>query len=177
MNIIFLGPQGSGKTTQAKMLAEHLGLPYIEMGQLFRDRANEDSEVAKQIKSALNSGELVPDEIAVKALHEKLARQANRAGFVLDGYPRNQAQMEGLTTTIDKVFYVKVPDEESISRLLKRGRADDTEEALKRRLQIYHEKTEPLLSQFRTKNLLVEIDGQPAVEDVNRTILEKMNEQ
>jgi adenylate kinase len=174
MNLIFLGPQGSGKSTQAKMLASTLNLPYIEMGQIFRDKAaKDDSETARQIKIALDAGELVKDNIAVETLKERLIDPMFSNGFILDGYPRNQAQLEGLDKNIDKVFYIKVSDQEAIKRLSLRARDDDTQEALARRLEIYHEKTEPLLELFRQKNILEEIDGQKSIQDVNKEVLEK----
>lgn len=174
MNFIFLGPQGSGKSTQAKMLAKALDLPYIEMGQIFRDKAASDvSEIARQIKIALDSGELVSDNIAVQTLKEKLAETAFSNGFILDGYPRNQAQLEGLDKNIDKVFYINVSDQEAIKRLSLRARADDTEEILQRRLAIYHERTEPLLALYREKNILEEINGERSIEEVNKEVLEK----
>ncbi len=176
MNLIFLGPQGSGKSTQAKKLADSLRLPYIEMGQIFRDKAKEEGEVAAKIRMSLEAGELVPDEIAVQILNEKLESADFRSGFILDGYPRNQYQMDGLKTKIDKVFYVNVPDTEAIKRLLLRARHDDTEELLKKRLEIYHEKTEPLLKNFREQGTLIDIDGEKSVEDVAVQIQEKLNE-
>lgn len=176
MNIIFLGPQGSGKSTQAKMLADHLNLPYIEMGQIFRDKSQEEGDIAKQIKASLEAGELVPDEIAVKTLNEKLEAPDCQNGFILDGYPRNQYQMDGLKSKIDVVFYVKVSDTEAVNRLFLRGRHDDTEELLKRRLEIYHEKTEPLLKNFKNQGILIDINGEQSIEDVAADIIKKIDE-
>lgn len=167
MKVIFLGPQGSGKSTQAKILADYIKLPYVEMGQMFRDKAEENSDLGKKVKISLDTGELVPDDIAVNLLNEKLNGPNYRNGFVLDGYPRNQAQMDGLKQEIDKVFYIKVSDAEAIKRLSLRARHDDTEELLKRRLEIYHEKTEPLLSKFRDRGILVDINGERTIEEIN----------
>ncbi len=172
MNYIFLGPQGSGKSTQAKMLSESLNIPYINMGQTFRDKTEDGSEDGKTIKSALDSGELVPDSIAIRTLNEKLNQENFQKGFILDGYPRNQAQLEGLQKNIDKVFYIKVSDEESIKRLSLRARHDDTEDLLKRRLDIYHGKTEPLLSIFREKGILTDINGERSIEEIHSELKE-----
>lgn len=172
MNYIFLGPQGSGKSTQAKMLSESLNIPYINMGQTFRDKTEDGSEDGKTIKSALDSGELVPDTIAIRTLNEKLNQENFQKGFILDGYPRNQAQLEGLQKNIDKVFYIKVSDEESIKRLSLRARHDDTEELLKRRLDIYHGKTEPLLSIFREKGILTDINGERSIKEIHSELEE-----
>ncbi len=172
MNYIFLGPQGSGKSTQAKMLSESLNIPYINMGQTFRDKTEDGSEDGKTIKSALDSGELVPDSIAIRTLNEKLNQENFQKGFILDGYPRNKAQLEGLQKNIDKVFYIKVSDKESIKRLSLRARHDDTEDLLKRRLDIYHGKTEPLLSIFREKGILTDINGERSIEEIHSELKE-----
>lgn len=176
MNIIFLGPQGSGKSTQAKMLVSQLNLPYIEMGQVLRDKAQEDTEIGRQIKTPLDLGELVPDEITISLLNEKLTTPEFQNGFILDGYPRNQVQIQGLKAKIDKVFYIRIDDTEAVKRLLLRGRHDDTKELLTRRLEIYHEKTEPLLKKYRSQNILIEINGDKSIEEVNKSIIEKLNE-
>ena len=110
MKIIFLGSQGSGKSTQAQLVAKKLNLPCIEMGRLFRDRAKDKDPKVQEIKRALEGGELVPDEIAVKSLRERLLKPDCANCYVLDGYPRNYAQLEGLQSDIDKVFYIKVSD-------------------------------------------------------------------
>ncbi|KKR78030.1 MAG: Adenylate kinase [Candidatus Curtissbacteria bacterium GW2011_GWA1_40_9] len=170
MNIIFLGPQGSGKSTQAKMVADILNIPYIEMGQMLRDIASGESNIGNKIKKSLNAGELVPDNIAVSLLNKTLNNPVYNHGFILDGYPRNRAQIDGLKHEINKVFYIKVSDAEAIRRLSLRARHDDTEELLKRRLTIYHEKTEPLLSEFKRKGILVEINGERSIEEINKDI-------
>ncbi len=172
MKIIFLGPQGSGKSTQAKMLADKLGMPYIEMGRIFRDLSHEDTEEGRLVKSFIENGNLVPDDFAVKILKQKVTEYGS--DYVLDGYPRNAAQMEGLEE-IDKVFYVKVSDEEAIKRLMLRKRQDDSsQEALETRLKIYHDQTEPLLEQFKTKNILFEINGEQSIEEVGVAILKEL---
>ncbi|HSX19103.1 MAG TPA: nucleoside monophosphate kinase [Candidatus Saccharimonadales bacterium] len=171
MKIIFLGPQGSGKSTQAKMLSEHLNVPYIEMGQMLRDKMTDNTQDAQDIKVAMESGNLVDNEITIRALTERLTKPDAKDGFVLDGYPRNQEQLDKFPIEVDKVIYVKVPDEEAISRLSKRARADDTPEAIQKRLEIYHNETEPLLEQFRQKGLLTEVDGKPNIDDVKKALL------
>ena len=171
MKIIFLGPQGSGKSTQAELLSESLSLPRIEMGQLFRDIATTDeTKQAEDIKKSLSSGVLVPDEIAVKTLHHELEKPKYRGGFVLDGYPRNIYQYSGLNFKPDSVFYVKVSDEEAIKRLAKRSREDDTPELLEKRLNVYHELTEPLLERFEKEGILKEINGERTIEEIHEEI-------
>ena len=174
MKFIFLGSQGSGKSTQAKLLAEKLDLPYIEMGQLFRDKSKSAIRDGADIKRALNVGNLVPDPLAIKTLHERLLQTDCKRGYVLDGYPRNYAQLEGLDQDIDKVFYIKVSDQEAIRRLLARGRADDNPKVLTRRLEIYHKETEPLLGSIRERGIVEEIDGERPVEIIAQDISQKI---
>lgn len=169
MKIIFLGSQGSGKSTQAKILAEKLSAPYLEMGQIFRERAKDANQEAQEIRKALEAGNLVPDRIAVKTLKDKLEKVGQK-GYVLDGYPRNLAQLEGFNDRVDKVFYIKVSDEEGIRRLMLRKREDDTPEVLKRRLELYHQQTEPLLAHFRNLNNLEEINGEQEIEEIAQEI-------
>lgn len=166
MRSIFLGGQGSGKSTQAKMLAEKLGLPYIEMGQLFRDKSRENNIEAGEIRAALETGDLVPDAIAVKTLQDRVKKNDCKNGYVLDGYPRNYAQLEGLPRGIDKVFYIKVNDDEAIRRLIDRGRHDDSLDIITKRLKLYHMETEPLLAYFRQEKILEEIDGERTIEEI-----------
>lgn len=172
MKIIFLGPQGSGKSTQAKLLADNLNLPYLEMGQLLRDRAGENDEFAEELKSTLDSGNLVENKITIEILREKLSHLSSTGGYILDGFPRNSIQYDALNEDIDLVFYVKVSDEEAVKRLMLRARSDDSNEGLKKRLEIYHSETEPLLAKFKQKGILEEIEGQRSIEQVNADILQ-----
>ncbi|OGD89612.1 hypothetical protein A3D81_02595 [Candidatus Curtissbacteria bacterium RIFCSPHIGHO2_02_FULL_40_17] len=174
MKLLFLGSQGSGKSTQAKLLAGKLDLPYIEMGQLFRDKSKSQSQGGADIKRALDVGNLVPDHLATKTLHERLLQPDCKRGYVLDGYPRNYAQLEGLDQDIDRVFYIKVSDQEAIRRLLARARTDDNLKVLTRRLEIYHKETEPLLGYFRERGILEEIDGERPVEMIAKEISQKI---
>ena len=174
MKIVVLGSQGSGKSTQAKLLAQKLHLPAIEMGQIFRDKANGNDIEAGQVKQALESGNLVPDQIAIHALQDRLAKSDCKNGYVLDGYPRNYAQIEGLPTDIDKVIIIKVSDQEGIKRLIQRLRKDDSLDIITQRLAIYHKETEPLLTYFRNKGILLEIDGEKSPEQVHQEIVEKL---
>src|SRR3990172_7175741 len=126
MKIIFLGIQGSGKSTQAKIAAEKLSLPYIETSQLLREKSNGEDEDAKQIANAFEKGNLVVDEITIRALKERLKTKDCQKGYILDGYPRNEIQFQNLDSDIGRVFYVKVSDEEAIRRLSKGDRNNET---------------------------------------------------
>ena len=170
MKIIFLGIQGSGKSTQAKIAAEKLSLPYIETSQLLREKSKGADGDAKKIAEALDRGNLVPDEITIRILKERLEKADCKKGYILDGYPRNDDQFQNLDSDIDKVFYVAVSDVETIKRLSKRGRHDDTGQALKRRMDLYHRKTEPMLDKFIEKGILEEVDGERTIEAIAKDI-------
>ncbi|MCR4324562.1 MAG: nucleoside monophosphate kinase [Candidatus Curtissbacteria bacterium] len=176
MKLIFLGPQGSGKSTQAKMLAEKLNLPYVEMGQILRDKAEDNDEDAAKIRYALETGNLVPNEITIEALKQRLEKPDAKGGFVLDGYPRNITQLEQLPYKADKAIYVKVSDDEALTRLTKRGRHDDSEDIIKRRLELFHSETEPLISEFEKSGMLIEIDGERTIEEIHEDIRARVQE-
>lgn len=174
MKILILGSQGSGKSTQAEMLAEKLGLPYIEMGQLFREKMQGDDQEAGEIREATEAGNLVPDQVAIKTLHQIIKKKDYVGGFVLDGYPRNYAQLEGLPSDISRVFFIKVPDDIGIKRLIDRGRHDDNLDVITRRLELFHTETEPLLAYFKQEKILEEIDGQGTREQVHEDIISRL---
>lgn len=175
MKIIFLGIQGSGKSTQAKLLSQKLNLPYIEMGQLLRDRLNEDSDEAREIKAALDTGNLVPNKITISTLRKKLEGSEFEKGVILDGYPRNKTQLEQLPTGFDKVFYIELSEEEAIRRLTLRAREDDTPQAIKRRVELFFQETQPIVDYFKDQNILIEIDGKPSIEEVSQLIDKNFN--
>jgi adenylate kinase len=174
MKIIVLGGQGSGKSTQANLLAKELNIPHIEMGQLLRDKSKDNDDVADKIRQSLESGRLVSDEITTNTLTQKISNPPFNNGFVLDGYPRNNTQMTVLPRDIYKVFYIKVSDTEAIQRLLKRGRADDNKDLISKRLKIYHDQTEPLLDNFKKQNLLLEINGERTIKEIHTDIMSKI---
>jgi adenylate kinase len=174
LKIIFLGMQGSGKSTQAKMLAEKLSVPYVEMGQLLRDKSKDSDEIAKKIQEALTTGKLVENQITIDCLKEKLNQPGFENGYVLDGYPRNKSQLSALDADISKVFYIKVSDNEAVSRLISRGRHDDSPSLIVQRLKIYHEETEPLLKHFKDQRILEEIYGEKSIDQVSEDIEKKL---
>lgn len=151
MKILLIGPQGSGKSTQAKLLSEHLNLPVISTGDIFRKLS--------QVKEILNAGKLVDDQITSEIVKNRLNQEDCRNGFILDGYPRNINQLKIFDPGFDKVIYLKVSNEEVVKRLMHRGREDDTADLIKTRLDLYYEHTLPLLDYYRTKGILVEFDG------------------
>lgn len=166
--VVYIGPVGSGKSTQAKLLAEKLGLSHVEMGDLLRTSTN------PEIQKMVASGALVPDEFTMRVLVEELSNSKYENGFVIDGVPRTIYQAQNLPFKPDIVIYLQVGDSENVKRLLLRKRADDTEEVIKKRLAIYHEETAPVLDFYREKGKLLEINGEPPVEVIFEDILQKL---
>lgn len=168
MIVVILGPQGSGKSTQGKLLAQHLGLPLIDMGDVLRKRAEASDPIALKIQDIIKKGELLDDETLMFVFREEVRKPEHINGFVLDGAPRTlaQAQLIDKEVQIGQVFYLNVPDDINTQRLIARGRADDTPELIAKRLALYHEQTEPVLGYYRQKGILEEIDGTKGVDSI-----------
>jgi adenylate kinase len=175
--IILIGAPGAGKGTQAKMLEQALGLPQVSTGDLFRHNLRRDTELGKLARSYMDKGELVPDEVTVAMVKDRLSRPDAAQGAILDGFPRTRAQALALERLISElggriavVPHVKVDEEELVSRLMKRaeleGRADDNEETVRTRMRVYDEQTRPLLDYYEEQGLLVEVNGNQAIEAV-----------
>lgn len=174
MNILVAGPQGSGKTTQAKILADKIGACFIGTGDLLREFANGESNDARHIKERMGKGELVDNLVVAGLVKDKLARPECQSGVVTDGYPRNFSQHETYDPGFDKVIYLDISDEEAMKRLLARGREDDTPEAIRERLELYHEETKPLLEAYQDSGKLVRVDGARPVEEIASDIEESV---
>jgi len=166
MKLIIFGAPGSGKGTQAQLVAHHFHLKHLSVGELLRHEAEHD----KKLSLLLEEGDLVADKMSFQAVKKHLPSDQ----FLLDGFPRTAEQAELLDsiTEIDAVLYLEVRHEEVIKRLLKRGRADDTREVIKHRLQIYHEETEAVLEHYKDK--IVRINGNQSVDVVYEEICEKL---
>ncbi|MGH3142356.1 MAG: adenylate kinase [Gaiellales bacterium] len=177
MNVLLLGPQGSGKGTQAKRIEAEYGIPHIATGDMLRTTMEVGTELGQQVKPIVESGQLVPDDLMIDLIRERLSRPDAEAGFILDGFPRTPAQADALDAMLDEigrtlsiVFEFQVPDEIATERLLRRseleGRADDTPEVIARRLALYHELTEPLVEHYRLRGNLVGIHADRPVNEV-----------
>lgn len=174
MRILLIGAQGSGKSTQAKLLAGYLNLPKISTGDIFRELAEQNSEAGMKIRQIVNEGKLIDDQTTVQIVEQRLGQDDCKNGFILDGYPRNLSQQALFNPKVDQVFYLKVADEELIKRLSARGREDDKPDAIKVRLDLYHEQTQPLLEYYQNQGVLTEIDGVGSVEDIYQRIKDSL---
>ncbi len=175
--VIFFGPPGSGKGTQASRLAADLAVPQISTGDLLRAHVKEGTELGKVARPIMESGALVPDDLVTAMLRDRLAKPDAKGGALFDGYPRTVPQasaLDGILAErggkIGAVLFIDVPDAPIVERLVKRakleGRADDTPETIGERLRVYREKTAPLAERYRTAGLLVTIDGFRTVDAV-----------
>jgi adenylate kinase len=181
MRLIILGPPGAGKGTQASRIAEHYGIPAVSTGDIFRANIRNETDLGRQVKEILASGGYVSDEITNAIVEDRLVEDDCGPGFLLDGYPRTLAQVEALDgmlaahgAALDHVLELVVDDDVVVGRLLKRaeieGRSDDTEEVIRERMAIYHRETRPLSDTYRARGLLVEVDGDGAVDEVTERI-------
>ncbi len=185
--IILVGPPGAGKGTQAGLLQERFGLPQVSTGDLFRYNLKNETELGKLARTYMDRGELVPDEVTVAMVDDRLTQDDCAAGAILDGFPRTLAQAEaldelltGLGGKIDVVPSIEVPQDVLVERLLKRaileGRADDNEETIRTRMQVYEKQTKPLLDYYGKKGLVVPVDGQQTIEAVQEDLVKVIEE-
>ena len=175
--LLIVGPPGAGKGTQAARIAEHLGVPTISTGDIFRTNIAEQTELGKQVKAIVDSGDYVPDELTNALVKDRLEQADANGGFLLDGYPRTPDQvayLDGFLAShghvLDAVLQLVADPDELVRRLRLRaeaqGRADDSEEAIRHRQDVYLRETQPLLEIFRERQLLVAIDGLGSMDEV-----------
>ena len=182
-----MGPPGAGKGTQAKFVAEHFKIPAISTGDIFRANVSEGTPLGVEAKRYMDAGEYVPDEVTNLMVRNRIDEPDAVAGFLLDGYPRTLAQVEELDGMIaftghslDAVVVLTADREEIVERLLRRaeieGRADDTEEVIRRRQEVYAEETEPLIAIYRERGLTHEVDGMGEVDEVTQRIFDSLED-
>lgn len=185
--VILVGPPGAGKGTQAKLLQETLGLPQVSTGDLFRFNLKNETELGQLAQTFMDRGELVPDEVTVAMVEDRLSMDDCAEGAILDGFPRTLAQAKALDELlaklggqIDIVPSIEVPQDVLVERLLNRaileGRADDNEETIRTRMQVYENQTKPLLDYYGQKNLVVPVNGQQTIEDVQKDLVQVIEE-
>ncbi|MDO5726617.1 MAG: adenylate kinase [Bowdeniella nasicola] len=182
--LVIFGPPGAGKGTQAEKLATDLNIPTISTGDLFRSHMSEGSELGHLAASYISRGALVPDEVTVGMLRERLEAKDVHNGFLLDGFPRTLAQIDSLDDLLGEeglsaVIELQVPDEELVDRLVKRGaesgRSDDTEDVIRNRLAVYHEQTAPVADKYRQRGQLITIDGTGSIDEIATRIREAVS--
>jgi adenylate kinase len=177
VNLLVLGPQGAGKGTQAKRISSEYGIPHVSAGDMFRAEQAAGTELGKRVGEIMATGQLVPDELTIAMIENRLKQPDARNGFVLDGFPRNLAQAEALDRMLhslgrdlDAILFFDVPDDVGLERALKRaeleGRQDDTPDVIKKRLEIYHRETEPVIEHYRATGKLVPLHAGGTVEQV-----------
>jgi len=205
MKLIILGPQGSGKGTQAKLISEKMSIPHISTGDIFRENIRDETELGKNAEQFINKGMLIPGELTIMIVHERISRDDCRDGFILDGFPRTLEQAKALEkiTGLDKAIDIEISDEIAVKRISSRRtcekcgaiysslnddvskgcqkcngrlitRDDDTPDAVRERLKIYHENTKPLIDFYKKKGILLEIAGDKAINKIFDEIMEKL---
>ena len=178
-HLLFLGPPGAGKGTQASFISESNSYLHLSTGELLRHEVEKKTPLGIQIKEIINSGKLVDDELVLEIVKQNLA--LSKHGWILDGYPRNISQADSLTKVLDelnqpleKVFYLNLDEEILVKRLIKRGRTDDNETIIRTRLDIYKETTEPLIAYYNDRNILEYIDGDRDLKTISEDIKQKI---
>ena len=178
-HLLFLGAPGAGKGTQAELLSKTNSYMHLSTGELLRKEIAMNTILGKQVKDIIHSGELVSDKLVLEIVRQNLKK--DNKGWILDGYPRNLSQVDSLNEVLIKidqplevVFYLDIPEEVLIKRLLLRGRKDDTEETIRNRVKIYKETTEPLIEYFKDLSLLEYIDADRDLQTISSEIKRKM---
>lgn len=184
MRIIIFGPPGAGKGTQANLISEKYNIPHLSTGEIFRSAIKNETPLGKEVKSILDSGDLVPDEKVVALVNEELKDSKYDGGYILDGFPRTVPQAEAFDkilaqkgNSLDALLQLNVPQVELVNRILSRdeGRSDDTPEKVKNRLNVYRQETQPVLDHYRQKNVVIQIDGTGDINEIFGRIQDKLS--
>jgi len=187
LNVLMLGLQGAGKGTQGKRIAAEYGVAYIGTGDMLRAAMAQGTELGRRVQPIYDAGELVPDEFMIGLIQDRISEDDAQDGFLLDGFPRTipqadalDAMLAGIDRSLSIVFELQIPDELAVERLLRRareeGRADDTPQAIARRIEHYHSETEPLVSHYRARGALVGIHAARTINEVFAEIQEALEQ-
>lgn len=181
--MLMMGPPGSGKGTQASRIADKLGIVAISTGDIFRYNVKEMTPLGREAKQYMDNGDFVPDDVTNRMVADRLSQPDAEGGFLLDGYPRTAGQVEALDQMLKEagqelsvVVELTVPDEELVTRLLKRaeteGRADDTQDVIQHRLDLYHEQTAAVIESYAPRGIVASVDGTGQIDDVTERLLQ-----
>lgn len=182
MRLVIMGPPGAGKGTQAAVIASMLGVPHVSTGDIFRTNVSQGTPLGVEARKYMDAGEYVPDGVTNAMVRDRLTQEDCRPGFLLDGYPRTveqvgelNAMLSSASQRLDAVLELTVDMDEVVGRLVKRaseqGRSDDTEDVIRRRLEVYFDQTAPLIEMYRSQGLLVQVDGLGEISDVTGRIV------
>jgi adenylate kinase len=174
MKIILIGIQGAGKSTQGNLIAKNFKIPYLSSGHIFREMAKEKTPWGRYVKETINAGVLIPDNKTVEIIEEYLSKPEYQKGYILDGFPRTVSQAKKFKNGVDVVIYLKVSDKEALWRLsgrLDQGvREDDTLKAIRKRIELFHRHTQPVVDYYSQNDRLVEIDGERDIDSIYRDV-------
>ena len=178
MRLLFVGPPGAGKGTQAQRVAERLGIAHVSTGDMFR-ALDPASELGERVKSIMESGGYVSDDIVIEMLQGRLALPDAAAGYILDGFPRTLPQADSLDAFLgddglDAVVLFEIDEEEVVERMLARGRADDSEETIRTRLEVYRRQTEPLIDLYDRRHIVKRVDAVGTIESITERVLDAL---
>ncbi|OGK23046.1 hypothetical protein A3H80_01680 [Candidatus Roizmanbacteria bacterium RIFCSPLOWO2_02_FULL_37_19] len=180
MKLILIGVPGAGKSTQGNLLAKQLNVPYLSTGHIFRNIAKEKTSLGRYVKETMSAGHLIPDGKTVPIVQEYLRRREYQSGYIIDGFPRTIEQAEAFKNGIDKVIYLELPDKEALWRIAYRNkdiREDQTIAAMKKRIDLFHAVTKPVINYYKKEGKLAIIDGTKSIKSVNKEILKNLGKQ
>jgi adenylate kinase len=176
VRLLFVGPPGAGKGTQAARVAERLGIPHVSTGDMFR-ALDDTTDLGRRVKAIMQAGDYVSDGIVVEMLEERIARPDAAGGFILDGFPRTAGQVSALDGLLgedglDRVVVFEVDEDELVARMLSRGRADDTEETIRNRFRVYEEQTAPLIEEYDRRGRVIRVYGVGKIDEITERVLD-----
>ena len=179
MRLLFVGPPGAGKGTQAQRVAEALDIAHVSTGDMFR-ALDPETDLGKRVTAIMESGGYVSDDIVIEMLQGRISQPDAESGYILDGFPRTTAQAEALDDFLgedglDRVVLFEVDEDQVVQRMLDRGRADDTEETIRTRLEVYREQTEPLIELYESRSIVTHIDASGTIEEITERVLEALD--